>query len=69
VKTFVYAVPDGIEPGGEILVTIYEVRDFDKPAEPADWTPDEKMDVATRAPSSVFGVRTWGPPLELVGKG
>ena len=70
-KTFVYAVPDGIPAGGQILVTVYETAELEevaKVAGPGDWKPEDRYEVATRGPIG-FGIRVWSPPLDLEARG
>jgi len=68
-RTYVYAVPDGVPAGGQILVTIWSDEDLRKDSVPAgDYQPEDRYEVATRGPAG-FGLRVWGPPLELEAKG
>lgn len=70
-RTFVYAVPDGIPAGGQILLTVYtdaELREVEEVAGPGDWKPEDRYEVATREPLG-FGIRVWSPPLDLEAKG
>jgi hypothetical protein len=65
VKSYVYAVPDGIPEGGQILLTVYETAELERdPEHPADWRPEDRYEVATREPLG-WGIRVWSPPLEL----
>jgi len=63
-RTYVYDVPEGTDVS-QILVTLYEPRDQDVPDN--EWKPDERIDVAVRGGHG-YGVRVWGPPLDLAGK-
>jgi hypothetical protein len=66
VKSYVYAVPDGIPEGGQILLTVYEDRELaGEELAPGDYRPEDRYEVATRPPIGEIGYRVWGPPLEL----
>jgi hypothetical protein len=68
VKTYVYAVPEGIPEGGQILLTVWEDRDLERDSvPPGDYHPEERFEVATRGPIG-WGIRVWGPPLDLESK-
>jgi hypothetical protein len=68
VKTFVYAVPDGIPEGGQILLTVYEDAELrGDDLERGDWKPEDRYEIATREPAG-WGIRVWSPPLELEAK-
>jgi hypothetical protein len=61
-------VPDGIPEGGQILVTVYEPAELaGEDLAPGDYRPEDRYEVAVRGPAG-FGIRVWGPPLELEGK-
>jgi len=65
VRSYVYSVPDGIPEGGQILLTVYEDRELaGEELAPGDYRPEDRYEVATRGPLG-FGLRVWGPPLEL----
>lgn len=67
-KSYVYSVPEGVEPGGQILLTVWSDADLERDSVPAgDYHPEVRYEVATRGPLG-FGIRVWGPPLDLESK-
>lgn len=68
-RAYVYAVPNGIPEGGQILLTVYEDAELrgEDDQDPAEWKPEDRYEIATREPLG-FGVRVWSPPLELEAK-
>ena len=70
-KSYVYAVPEGVEPGGQILLTVWSDRDLERdPDAPAgDYQPEDRYEIATRPPTGWDRpLRVWGPPLGLDSK-